>query len=464
MKGRLHTYGTGEVIATDAPIKIGIIGHYGYGNLGDDTVVAILIKNIRMHCPTADLFGFSLNPADTEQRHGIKTFPIRRQSDRPQHRSAPDPIADGKPGFYTTLKQWLKHLPWIFRPVKWLKTSLCEPIFSELSFLRNSFHRLRGFDLLVVPGSSPLTDWWGGPWRHPYSMLSWSLLARIAGTEVVALSIGSERLDTRLGKVFCKWFLSLAQYRSFRDRYSCDAMRSLGLKGDNFIFPDQGFAALDVVHSNLVERTFAAPQEQNAKLTVGVNPVGKWTCLPPGVPDSWYQEYIENLSALLLRILKRGHRVAFCPSDTSHDPPFVQQIMKILKASYPDPDLDTQIIQDPILTVEDLILRIQRCDIMIASRFHGVVLAFVLQKPVLAISYSRKIGDLMSECGQADYHRGMDRANVDDMNRLFCALEQNRHSIGQHLGFVVSEYRFRLAEQYRNVFQRFRQGRQYHDV
>src|SRR5437016_932674 len=63
------------------PRKIGIVGYYGVGNLGDETVVAILMKKIRDYYPNAEFCGFSLNVADTERRHGIKAFPIRRGSE-----------------------------------------------------------------------------------------------------------------------------------------------------------------------------------------------------------------------------------------------------------------------------------------------------------------------------------------------------------------------------------------------
>ena len=61
---------------------------------------------------------------------------------------------------------------------------------------------------------------------------------------------------------------------------------------------------------------------------------------------------------------------------------------------------------------------------MIASRFHAIVLPFALQKPVLAISYGRKMGDLMSQCGQADFHFPMNEADLEHMKRAFQVLEQ----------------------------------------
>ena len=146
------------------------------GNLGDETVVAILIHKIREHYPDAEIVGFSLNPEDTERRHGIKAFPIRLQSELSRRRRPPRVSrVDVKPNLFIRLKQLLKKFPIIFKPLKCLKNCLCDlpwAVLGELSFLRRSFHRLRGFDILVVPGSGPLTDWWdAGPWEHPYSFL-----------------------------------------------------------------------------------------------------------------------------------------------------------------------------------------------------------------------------------------------------------------------------------------------------
>ena len=62
---------------TCGPKRVGIVGHYGVGNLGDDTVVAILIKKIRDRYPNAEYAGFCLIPPDTERRHGIKAFPSK---------------------------------------------------------------------------------------------------------------------------------------------------------------------------------------------------------------------------------------------------------------------------------------------------------------------------------------------------------------------------------------------------
>src|SRR5690242_693239 len=179
-----------SVFYNRTPKRIGIVGFYGKGNLGDETVVAILIKKIREHYPNAEISGFSLDPTDTERRHGIKAFPIRWNSDpRITHQEPRLSSISQRVNLFRKLKQRLKKWPVFFKPLKTLKELGLWSCY-DLPFFLRSFHRLRGFDLLIVPGSGALTDWWGGPSSHPGTLLSWSVLARLTRTKVIALSIG----------------------------------------------------------------------------------------------------------------------------------------------------------------------------------------------------------------------------------------------------------------------------------
>src|SRR5215471_18151440 len=64
---------------TPADAKIGLLHHVGGGNLGDDATLDAIAANIKRRWPNADIVAFSMNPADTEARHGITSRPIRRR-------------------------------------------------------------------------------------------------------------------------------------------------------------------------------------------------------------------------------------------------------------------------------------------------------------------------------------------------------------------------------------------------
>jgi hypothetical protein len=55
---------------------MGLLGPFGLGNLGDASTQDVMIFNIRKRFPEAQIYGFSIDPADTEKRHRIPSFPI----------------------------------------------------------------------------------------------------------------------------------------------------------------------------------------------------------------------------------------------------------------------------------------------------------------------------------------------------------------------------------------------------
>ncbi len=167
------------------PNKIGIVGYYGCGNLGDDTVVAILIKRIKESYPGAEIVGFSLNPADTERRHGIKAFHIRGKDEaRFPGRPAAPSTSDVKPFVSSRLKEVLRKWPALFNPVSRAKESARPPFERDCSgivLLVEVFSLTAGFRPSDRPGI-------GSPYR---------VVGRSLGTPLFAAELGPARQDDR---------------------------------------------------------------------------------------------------------------------------------------------------------------------------------------------------------------------------------------------------------------------------
>jgi hypothetical protein len=123
-----------------ADTRIGLLHQVGGGNLGDDATLESVADGIRQRWSQAEIVVFSVNPADTEARHGIKSRPIRRNCWSIGYKSAAD---DGtfKPG----VKALTRNHRYLFWLLKLAKAVICLPseTFCELSFLASSRHTMK---------------------------------------------------------------------------------------------------------------------------------------------------------------------------------------------------------------------------------------------------------------------------------------------------------------------------------
>src|SRR5439155_17953179 len=136
-------------------------------------------------CPHSEIVGLSVRPDDTQQRHNIKAFPIRRM-----HKSG---VGVHESPTRQELKVLVMRVPWIFSISRWIKKSLESliSVVAELAFCGKSLARIRGIDLLLVAGSGQLSEHYGGPWGFPYTLAKWARVARMVGVRLECPSAGA---------------------------------------------------------------------------------------------------------------------------------------------------------------------------------------------------------------------------------------------------------------------------------
>ena len=119
--------------------KNALLHHTGGGNLGDDATLDVVISSIRQRRPAAEISVLSMNPEDTEQRHGVPSLPIRRHT-----------WGIGYSSEKGRLGQAERHglLDWL-RTARTPAIRLPRAIFAELAFLATSYRNLRGYGQLV---------------------------------------------------------------------------------------------------------------------------------------------------------------------------------------------------------------------------------------------------------------------------------------------------------------------------
>jgi polysaccharide pyruvyl transferase WcaK-like protein len=449
---------------TSAVKRIGIFGHVGNGNLGDEAIFSVVIQNIRSRCPAAEIRCFTVNPDDTRRRHRLAAFPIRRNdtAKAPPPASEPEPAPDNhraqpraRPAAPSErVKNGLKALPWAYsllrtvpRIFQALKAAVREP-----GFLLQGYRNLKGVDLLIIAGSQQLIDYVaGGAWGHPYTLFKWVLLARARKTKIAFVSCGAGPIRTALGGFFIRSALSVAQYRSYRDEASRKCVAQLGVAAADPVFPD-------LVYSLRVDdAALPGKAPASARPVVGINP------LPFLEPRYWvggsarnYEMYIGKLADFAAWLIQRGHDVLFFPTQLRGDPPVIEDIKTRMRQSG-IPDLEKHLIDYSVRSFEDLVAAISMTDIVVATRFHGVVVSYLLNRPVLGIAYAVKTNDLMEQVGQGEFALDILRLDLQSLQERFLALESRKAAIKAALARHIAGHRQALDVQYDRILRLLQQ-------
>lgn len=437
-------------------MRIGIFGHVGNDNLGDEAIIAAVIQNIKRRFPDAMLFGFTINPADTQARHDIRSFPIRRLASQ-NNRSRQRPVADRAAraaGLDTRLGDWIKAIKGQLRkiPVLYpvLRGMLLVPrlatiLPNEARFLLECRRNLKGLDLMIVAGSHQLNDFVGGPWAFPYTVLKWATLTRMSGAKLVFMSMGAGPIGSWLGQFFIRRSLRLASYRSYRDETARRVVEDLGVFDKQPVVPDLAFSLRMPAKSVHGRRRRPGPG------VVGINPLPfhdsvYWWVSEPGR----YEAYVAKLARFADWLVDRGHAVWFVSTQLRVDPAVIADVKGMMK-SVRSAEHAERIVEPPIRSLSDLIDVLAKLDIIAATRYHGILLSLALHKPVLAIAYHQKSWDLMNRVGLSRYVLDGGEFEVEDLTNKFVSLAAKAGEVGDSLRETVPELRRRLRVQYDQV-------------
>ena len=428
---------------------IAVLGNYGNRNLGDEATLVAVIQHVGRRFPQARICGLSLDLPDTHGRHGIEVFPSSRWAIRDGSPVMPPTRASHtfSQSAWAAARQTIKGKVKVFRPLyTFLRTmhavfQSAKGCCGELVFLIRCFTFLRSIDLLIVAGGGQLDDQWGGPINFPYTIFKWSVLARLTRTRLAFLSVGAGRLDSPVSRILVKRALSMAGYRSLRDERSWKLLRTMGIAAESHVFPDlvYGLETDPRLHQSI---------EQNRCASVGINPFPHYDYrYYPQSDNMAYRIYVSRIASFAAWLMQRRYRVFFFPTQLRADTRVIQDIRRILE------DSGTMIPQKdafdcPINTIEDLLARISQADIVVSGRFHGILLSFLLNIPVLGISNQSKMDDLMLEMGQGEYLLSADNCPAEEMIRVFTSLEANMKPAKEQIKRRNVEYRQLLEAQF----------------
>lgn len=422
--------------------QVGVFGHYGNSNYGDEAIIAAVIENTRNLLPHSEIACFSINPEDSKQKHGLPAYPIRRgkmkKNTVTQAKVKTSQKEPASPKQVGRLKSVLKRLPLLWPTLLLVKEALkhIKNSPAELLFLARAYSNLKTFDLLIVSGSNQFLDNFGGAGGFPYTLLKWTVLCKLAGVKIAYAGVGAGPLDGWRSKLYIHLALLMADYLSYRDGGSKALV-------EKTIFPINGNLSPDLAHSlshHPVKSAFGNP------LTVGINPMPVYDQRYWYAPDAGkYEAYVRKMTTFVSWLLDKGKNV-FLFNTMIKDLNVIEDILNRLQ-----PTQRKQVAVKQVDSVKELMSTIDSADITVATRFHGFILSMLAEKPLLGICYYRKSREIMEEMEQGQYAYEIESFRAEELIAGFSALEQELDSVKQTIQQKNAAYHTALQEQYATI-------------
>lgn len=393
-----------------------LFGHFGVGNIGNDTTLEAMLYNIRRYQPAATVTCVCRGPRGIADRFGIAALPVDSSEDR-----MPGESPKRQPG---------------------LLTKVFMRVLDELAFWGSRPFWFRAVDQFIVVGTGVLHDGGAPPWNMPYDLFKWCWAAKLGGAKVVFLSIGAGPIVHPVSRWLMLNALRQASYRSYRDQAAFAYLQSVDFDTSaDQLYPDLVFSLPPTVG-------IGAPVRNGQPKRIGLGVIAYYG------PDHdtiggqhLYRAYVDQLKKFVHWLLSQGYHVRLLTGDLENDPQPAHELLAFVR-NEGLPAWQTQICAEPITTVDDLSRQIAATDLVVVSRFHNLVGALQLERPALSVGFHAKNDALMAEMGLQAYCQHIETLDVDRLIEQFEALVAELPQAIQRIQRKNADYRQRLHEQY----------------
>jgi polysaccharide pyruvyl transferase WcaK-like protein len=269
-------------------------------------------------------------------------------------------------------------------------------------------------------------------------------MAKLRGSRLLFVSVGAGPIHSTLGRLLAKAVLSIADYRSYRDTSSMKYLQSIGFRTkDDRVYPDLVFGLPEAALPPAEDRRRRRP-------VVGLglrSDSGKYGLASPS--GDTYIGYLESLAVFVGWLLEHDYDVKLLLGDG--DTEVIPEFKTVLRGRLGSFD-ENRVGYEETTSFEELLAQLSETAVVVATRFHNVVLSLLMNKPVIAISFHHKCESLMREMGVSEYCHDITHMDADALIRQFEKLVQNADDVRQAVEHGVEESRRALDEQYDLLF------------
>lgn len=399
-------------------VHIVLYGHFGSGNIGNDSSLEAALYNMRALLPLARFTCVCNGPEVVGRRFGIQAVAIDD--------------SDAMAVKHTVRSKWAK--------LKWLPAWAIGEWRSWTARVR----WLRTVDLFVVVGTGAVDDMAvPTPWESPFALYKWCKCAKLGGAKVAFLSVGVGPIVHPVSRALMLRALRLADFRSYRETSAVDYLHKCG-------FDTQGDSVRPDLVFSLAPRRVTLRTDASTRMTVGlglINYFGWRHDVEAG--EETFRRYMSHMKRFASYLLEHGHRIRILIGDAT-DRNAVDEMIAHLGETHPAAT-DVSFVAEAIDSVDDLLEQVAEVQVVVASRFHNVLTALMAGRPVVSIGYHAKNRLLMSSAGLGDFCQDIDSLDHSRLIEQFTACWERREQLSQLIRRQLDGYRVQLDDQYRSL-------------
>lgn len=388
--------------------RIALLGHFGRNKFGSDGSLQAALAYLRSRQPDAQIHCICDGEDQVRARLGVPTLPIVPP--------APD-------------SAW-------FRFFDRLTPLLGKAVYDYFCIRR----AVNKFDLIAVPGTGVFDDFGDHWYGAPLTLFLWALGARMAGRPFAFVSVGAGPIRHPVSRWLLKSAARMASYRSYRNRMSKAYMLQLGAgTDDDIVTPDLVFSL-----------PVALPAPEPSANTEALPIIGIGVMGYPGgkhvdaTREAIHRTYIAKITAFAAWLLNQGYRIRIIAGDEG-DAPAIADVVARLTEQFGS--LPAHLAADMAGSLDEVIRQMAETQVVVATRFHGVVCALMAGRPVISVGYAEKNAALLADVGLKDFSQHIETMNVELLKSQFERLLRDRAFYEPKIAERMAQYRAQLEEQ-----------------
>jgi polysaccharide pyruvyl transferase WcaK-like protein len=164
-----------------------------------------------------------------------------------------------------------------------------------------------------------------------------------------------------------------------------------------------------------------------------------------------YERFIDNVASFGRWLSQNDYRLTLFSTDIWFDLQTTKEVGALLQNG--NGNMQSHRIKvEQIAGIDQLLSTMRAMDYIVTCRFHGVVFAHLLNKPVIALSHHPKVSTLMKDLGLARYCLDIRKCDVNTLQETFMSLVANRDEIRNRMADKAACYKRTLLTQFDRLF------------